>query len=107
MVMTHLTGQLDLPPTRAASPTAQQPRLTSIEVPQPAYISALLILSEFSLVAISCTFSSPTSAPASNLELAAYLSLSPVQYKFVHSSSAQPSLQFDLLLSVQQCSPAS
>lgn len=50
----HLMGQLDLPRNYEAALSLLQlaATLASIEVPQPAYIYALLLLSEFSHVTI-------------------------------------------------------
>jgi TPR repeat protein len=118
MGMAHLMGQLGLPINQeAALPLLQRAAtLASIEVPQPAYVYGLILLSEFSHVTIPDPlfkpFIPPSSSPSlearKHLERAAYLNFAPAQYKLGHAYEfAQPPFKFDPLLSVQYYSLAS
>ena len=113
-------GQLGLQPNPAiALPLLHRAAtLSTPQVPQPAYVYALLLLSEFTQL--------PTPLPSSlftpfipqsssqalearkHLERAAYLGFAPAQYKLGHAYEfAQPPFPFDPLLSVQYYSLAS
>jgi len=90
--------------------------LASVEVPQPAYVYALLLLSEFSHVSVPEHLFKPSIPPSSSLALearkhlerAAYLNFAPAQYKLGHAYEfAQAPFPFDPLLSVQYYSLAS
>ncbi|KAG2008057.1 enzyme activator [Coprinopsis cinerea AmutBmut pab1-1] len=135
--MAHLLGQLNLPanPTTALPILHRAAVLSSLECPQPAYVYALLLLSEFASITIPpSTFASlkalttypPPSTPSLNdppliphgssphlesrthLERSAYLHYPPAQYKLGHAYEfADPPFYFDPLLSVQYYSLAS
>jgi TPR repeat protein len=118
MGMAHLMGQLGLPssPETAIPLLHRAATLASIEVPQPAYVYALLLLSEFSHVTIPEHLFKPFIPPSSFgplearkcLECAAYLNFAPAQYKLGHVYEfAQPPFLFDRLLSIQYYSLAS
>lgn len=118
MGMAHLLGQLGLPPSpETAIPLLHRAAtLASLEVPQPAYVYALLLLSEFTQASVSLSIFAPYIPPASSptlearkhLERAAYLHFPPAQYKLGHVYEfAQPPFPFDPLLSVQYYSLAS
>ena len=118
MGMAHLMGQLGLPVNHdTALPLLHRAAtLASIDVPQPAYVFALLLLSEFSHVTIPEHLFKPYIPPSSSaplearkhLERAAYLNFAPAQYKLGHAYEfAQPPFSFDPLLSVQYYSLAS
>ncbi|TFK37925.1 hypothetical protein BDQ12DRAFT_684353 [Crucibulum laeve] len=117
MGMAHLLGQLGLPsnPAMAIPLLHRAATIASLEVPQPAYVYALLLLSEFSQVAVPASLfapyvpkgSSPTLEARKHLERAAYLHFAPAQYKLGHAYEfAQPPFPFDPLLSVQYYSLA-
>ncbi|KAH9478962.1 Chitin synthase regulatory factor 4 [Psilocybe cubensis] len=128
--MAHLLGQLALP----ASPATALPLLhraallSSLHTPQPAYVYALLLLSEFtllpaplppsllsSLVSLPPSSgplipvgSSPTLEARKHLERAAYLHFPAAQYKLGHAYEfAEAPFGFDPVLSVQYYSLAS
>ncbi|KZS98298.1 HCP-like protein [Sistotremastrum niveocremeum HHB9708] len=117
--MANLLGQLDLPidPVKALPLLHRAATLASIEVPQPAYVYGLLLLSEFSHVSIPPALFNPfLPGPSATLqtesrkfvERAAYLGFSPAQYKLGHAYEyADPPFPFDPLLSVQYYSLAS
>ncbi|KAI0071872.1 HCP-like protein [Panus rudis PR-1116 ss-1] len=118
MGMAHLMGQLGLPPSpETALPLLQRAAtLASVDVPQPAYVYGLLLLSEFSHIHLPPHLFTPLIPPGStphqearkHLERAAYLNFSPAQYKLGHSYEyATPPFPFDALLSVQYYSLAS
>lgn len=116
--MANLMGQLGFP----ADPQAALPllnraaTLATIDVPQPAYVYALLLLNEFSHVSIPAQLFQPFLPPGvtqadearRHLERAAYLNFAPAQYKLGHAYEfATPPFPFDALLSVQYYSLAS
>lgn len=116
--MAHLMGQLSLSPSpELALPLLHRAAtLASTICPQPAYVYALLLLSEFSHVTIPPHLFSPFVPPSSSptlearkhLERAAYLGFAAAQYKLGHAYEfAQPPFPFDPLLSVQYYSLAS
>ena len=123
MGMAHLLGQLSLPPNPSlALPLLHRAALlASITCPQPAYVYALLLLSDFTLPSLPSSllhpsvfapFIPPTSSPhleaRKHLERAAYLHFSPAQYKLGHAYEfAEPPFPFDPILSVQYYSLAS
>ncbi|EPQ52010.1 HCP-like protein [Gloeophyllum trabeum ATCC 11539] len=118
MGMAHLMGQLGLPPKpELALPLLQKAAtLASTDVPQPAYVYGLLLLSEFAHVQIPPYLFTPLIPPGSSLhaearrhlERAAYLNFAPAQYKLGHAYEyAQPPFPYDPLLSVQYYSLAS
>jgi TPR repeat protein len=118
MDMAHLMGQLNLPvnPQAAALLLHRTATLASLVVPQPGYVYALLLLSEFSHASIPPQLFSPFIPGGSSLELearrylerAAYLNFSPAQYKLGHAYEfASPPFPFDPLLIVQYYSLAS
>jgi len=118
MGMAHLMGQLGLPASfETALPLLQRAAiLASVDVPQPAYVYGLLLLSEFSHVTIPVQLFKPLIPASSTLQLearkhlerAAYLCFAPAQYKLGHAYEfAQPPFMFDPLLSVQYYSLAS
>lgn len=118
MGMAHLMGQLGLSPSpEKALPLLQRAgTLATVEVPQPAYVYGLLLLSEFSHVSIPPHLfqplipsgSTPHAEARKHLERAAYLNFAPAQYKLGHSYEyATPPFPFDALLSVQYYSLAS
>ncbi|KAL4245194.1 Chitin Synthase Regulator [Abortiporus biennis] len=118
MGMAHLMGQLGLSPSPdLALPFLQRAAtLASVDVPQPAYVYALLLLNEFSQITIPPHIiaslippgSSPQAEARKHLERAAYLNFSPAQYKLGHCYEfATPPFPFDALLSVQYYSLAS
>ncbi len=118
MGMAHLLGQLNLPasPSLAIPLLSRAATLASIQVPQPAYVYALLLLNEFTQTSIPASAFAPFIPPGSSpllearkhLERAAYLHFAPAQYKLGHAYEyAQPPFPFDPLLSVQYYSLAS
>lgn len=118
MGMAHLLGQLGLPcSAETAIPLLHRAAtLASLEVPQPAYVYALLLLSEFTQMIVPLQLfapyippgSSPTLEARKHLERAGYLHFPPAQYKLGHAYEfAQPPFPFDPLLSVQYYSMAS
>jgi TPR repeat protein len=118
MGMAHLMGQLGLPanPEQAVPLLHRAATLASLEVPQPAYVYGLLLLGEFSHVAIPPHLFRPFLPPGytpvqearKHLERAAYLNFAPAQYKLGHAYEfAQTPFPFDALLSVQYYSLAS
>lgn len=118
MGMAHLLGQLNLPanPPLAIPLLSRAATLATIQVPQPAYVYALLLLNEFTQTSIpQSSFtpfipqgSSPLLEARKHLERAAYLHFAPAQYKLGHAYEyAQPPFPFDPLLSVQYYSLAS
>lgn len=118
MGMAHLLGQLSLPPsTTLALPLLNRAALlSSISTPQPSYVYALLLLSEFTQLTVPPALfapfipagSSPTLEARKHLERAAYLHFPAAQYKLGHAYEfAEPPFVFDPLLSVQYYSLAS
>ncbi|KAH7886822.1 HCP-like protein [Phlebopus sp. FC_14] len=118
MGMAHLMGQLGLPAqTELAIPLLHRAAtLASVQVPQPAYVYGLLLLGEFSHVAVPPQLFAPLIPPHSSiqqearlhLERAAFLHFAPAQYKLGHAYEfALPPFPFDALLSVQYYSLAS
>ncbi|KJA14221.1 hypothetical protein HYPSUDRAFT_150673, partial [Hypholoma sublateritium FD-334 SS-4] len=116
--MAHLLGQLSLPSNpQTALPLLQRAALlASLSCPQPAYVYALLLLSEFTQVTVPASLlvplippgSSPTLEARKHLERAAYLHFGAAQYKLGHAYEfAEPPFSFDPLLSVQYYSLAS
>ena len=118
MGMAHLLGQLSLKqnPTIALPLLHRAATLATLQVPQPAYVYALLLLSEFTQIAVPLTLfapfippsSSPTLEARKHLERAAFLHFPAAQYKLGHAYEfAEPPFPFDPLLSVQYYSLAS
>lgn len=118
MGMANLMGQLGLPVdvNKAVPLLHRAATLSSIDVPQPAYVYALLLLSEFTHVSVPAHAFAPYIPPDSSLSLearkhlerAAFLNFAPAQYKLGHAYEfAQPPFLFDPLLSVQYYSLAS
>ncbi|TFY58573.1 hypothetical protein EVG20_g8092, partial [Dentipellis fragilis] len=118
MGMAHLMGQLNQSANaEAALPLLHRAAtLATVEVPQPAYVFGLLLLSEFSHVNVPPHLFAPFLPPGGtregearrHLERAAYLNFAPAQYKLGHAYEfAQPPFPFDALLSVQYYSLAS
>lgn len=118
MGMAHLMGQLGLPSSpEIALPLLQRAAtLATVEVPQPAYVYGLLLLSEFSHISLPPHLfqplvpsgSTPQAEARKHLERAAFLNFAPAQYKLGHSYEyATPPFPFDALLSVQYYSLAS
>ncbi|KAH7906763.1 HCP-like protein [Hygrophoropsis aurantiaca] len=118
MGMAYLMGQLGLPtqPEQAVPLLHRAATLASVQVPQPAYVYGLLLLSEFAHVTVPPQLfapfiprgSSPELEARKHLERAAYLNFAPAQYKLGHAYEfAQPPFPFDALLSVQYYSLAS
>lgn len=116
--MANLMGQLGFAPNPdLALPLLQRAaNLATIEVPQPAYVYGLLLLSEFSHVTIPPHHFTPFIPLGQTLDLearrhlerAAFLNFAPAQYKLGHAYEfAQPPFPFDALLSVQYYSLAS
>jgi TPR repeat protein len=116
--MAHLMGQLGLParPDIALPLLLRAATLSTLQVAQPAYVYALLLLNEFSHVTIPPQYFAAVIPPNSSavvearkhLERAAYLNFSPAQYKLGHAYEfAEPPFPFDALLSVQYYSLAS
>lgn len=112
MGMAHLLGQLSLP----SSPERALPLLhtaainSTVRVPQPAYVFALLLLSSFPALTVPLHLFTQYIPPSSNaqlqarmhLERSAYLHFAPAQYKLGHCFEyAVPPFPFDALLSVQ------
>ncbi|KZT18804.1 HCP-like protein [Neolentinus lepideus HHB14362 ss-1] len=118
MGMAHLMGQLGLPAKpEAALPLLQKAAtLATTDVPQPAYVFGLLLLSEFSHIQIPPHLFTPLIPAGSSLhaearrhlERAAFLNFAPAQYKLGHAYEyAQQPFPYDPLLSVQYYSLAS
>lgn len=118
MGMAHLMGQLALPanPEVAVPLLHRAATLASVDVPQPAYVYGLLLLSEFKHVSIPQPLFTPYIPPNSStqiearkhVERAAYLNFAPAQYKLGHAYEfALPPFPYDALLSVQYYSLAS
>jgi len=118
MGMANLLGQLSLPsnPAVALPLLHRAATLATVDVPQPAYVYALLLLGEFTQIAVSPQLftpyippnSSPTLEARKHLERAAYLHFAAAQYKLGHAYEfAEPPFPFDPLLSVQYYSSAS
>lgn len=118
MGMANLLGQLSLPsnPTLALPLLHRAATLASITCPQPAYVYALLLLSEFTQITIPPALfapfipqgSSPHLEARKHLERAAFLHFPAAQYKLGHAYEfAEPPFPFDPLLSVQYYSLAS
>jgi TPR repeat protein len=118
MGMAHLLGQLSLQQnvTVALSLLHRAATLATLQVPQPAYVYALLLLSEFTQIIVPPALfaplipplSSPTLEARKHLERAAYLHFPAAQYKLGHAYEfAEPPFPFDPLLSVQYYSLAS
>ncbi|KAF9524188.1 hypothetical protein CPB83DRAFT_861764 [Crepidotus variabilis] len=116
--MANLLGQLSLPsnPTAALPYLHRAATLASINSPQPAYVYALLLLSEFTQITVAPSFfapyipagSSPHLEARKHLERAAFLHFPAAQYKLGHAYEfAEPPFPFDPLLSVQYYSLAS
>ena len=116
MRMAHLLGQLSSANLSVALPLLHRAAtLATLQVPQPAYVYALL-LSEFTQITIPPVFfashisplSSPTLEARKHLERAAFFHFPPAQYKLGHAYEfAEPPFPFDPLLSVQYYSLAS
>jgi hypothetical protein len=121
MGMAHLLGQLGLPISleQALPLLSRAASLSTTELPQPAYIYSLILLSEFPpcpspplhiLTPLIPPSSTPLLEARKHLLNAAYLSYSPAQYKLGHAYefASPPTLfPFDPLLSVQYYSLAS
>jgi TPR repeat protein len=129
MGMAYLQGQLDLPQNPAiAMPLLQRAAfLSSIEVPQPAYVYALLLMQEFPHITLPVQLLLPLVPPAhpyqtnpsvpppslmseskKYLERSAYLGFGPALYKLGQSyEHALPPFPYDPLMSVQYYSLAS
>jgi TPR repeat protein len=118
MGMAHLLGQLSLQAnlTVALPLLHRAATLASLQVPQPAYVYALLLLSEFTQITVPPVLfaplipplSSPTLEARKHLERAAFLHFPAAQYKLGHAYEfAEPPFPFDPLLSVQYYSLAS
>jgi len=113
--MAYLLGQLGLDVNiDAAIPLLQRAAgLATVQVPQPAYAYALLLLNEFAQASIPAhSIAAFTADPLHDarkyLERAAFLHFAPAQYKLGHAYEyAQPPFPFDPLLSVQYYSLAS
>ncbi|KAJ3865389.1 HCP-like protein [Lentinula novae-zelandiae] len=124
--MAHLLGQLSLPPSPStALPLLHRAALAStIDTPQPAYVYALLLLSEFTqsqidpglfyklnLLPPSLSHLGPRGLlldARTHLTNSAFLHFSPAQYKLGHAYEfATPPFEFDALLSVEWYSRAS
>ncbi|KAL5521461.1 hypothetical protein ACEPAF_2209 [Sanghuangporus sanghuang] len=120
--MANLLGQLGMPQDFAkALPMLQRAAtLATINVPQPAYVYALILLGDMSVLPLQAPIPSrlinPLVPQGSNaqlearkhLERAAYLHFTPAQYKIGHAYEfAEPPFPFDALLSVQYYSLAS
>ena len=118
MGMAHLLGQLSLQQNiSVALPLLHRAAtLATLQVPQPAYVYALLLLSEFTQITVPPVLfaslipplSSPTLEARKHLERAAFLHFPAAQYKLGHAYEfAEPPFPFDPLLSVQYYSLAS
>jgi TPR repeat protein len=127
MGMSYLQGQLNLPQDPSiAMPLLQRAAfLSSIEVPQPAYVYALLLLQEFPHITLPQQLLQslvPTAHPTNPgappptlmtesrkyLERSAYLGFTPALYKLGQSyEHAIPPFPYDPLMSVQYYSLAS
>jgi TPR repeat protein len=118
MGMAHLLGQLSLPQNiTVALPLLQRAAtLATLQVPQPAYVYSLLLLSEFTQITVPPALfaplipplSSPTLEARKHLERAAFLHFPAAQYKLGHAYEfAEAPFPFDPLLSVQYYSLAS
>ena len=118
MGMAHLLGQLSLPQniTVALPLLHRAATLATLQVPQPAYVYALLLLSEFTQITVPPALfgpfipplSSPTLEARKHLERAAFLHFPAAQYKLGHAYEfAEAPFSFDPLLSVQYYSLAS
>ncbi|CAA7270035.1 unnamed protein product [Cyclocybe aegerita] len=118
MGMAHLLGQLSLPsnPPLALPLLHRAATLATLDCPQPAYVYALLLLSEFTQLTVPPALFSPFIPPGSSptlearkhLERAAYLHFPAAQYKLGHAYEfAEAPFPFDPLLSVQYYSLAS
>lgn len=129
MGMAHLQGQLNMPQNPAvAMPLLQRAAfLSSIEVPQPAYVYALLLMQEFPHITLPVQLlqtlvppahpyqTNPSIPPPSlmsesrkYLERSAYLGFGPALYKLGQSyEHALPPFHYDPLMSVQYYSLAS
>ena len=118
MGMAHLLGQLSLQQnlTVALPLLHRAATLATLQVPQPAYVYALLLLSEFTQITVPPVLfaplipplSSPTLEARKHLERAAFLHFPAAQYKLGHAYEfAEPPFPFDPLLSVQYYSLAS
>lgn len=93
--MAHLMGQLDIEPSPAlAAPFLYRAaRLASLEFPYPAYVYALLLISEFEEAEMDPELFAPFVPKTSTceaeakrfLEHAAYLHCGPAQYKLGHA----------------------
>ena len=116
--MAHLLGQLGLPvrPDIALPLLQRAATLATIQLAQPAYVYALLLLGELSSAVVPPSYFaaflppgvSPQLEARRHLERAAYLNFSPAQYKLGHAYEfAEPPFPFDPLLSVQYYSLAS
>ena len=113
--MAHLLGQLGLDVNIDAAMALLQRAagLATVQVPQPAYAYALLLLNEFAQASIpahhiTAFTADPLHDARKYLERAAFLHFAPAQYKLGHAYEyAQPPFPFDPLLSVQYYSLAS
>lgn len=76
--------------------------LSSLSTPQPAYVYALLLLSEFTQITVPLTFFAPFIPAGSSPTLEARKHFPAAQYKLRHACEfAEPPFVFDPLLSVQ------
>lgn len=115
MGMAHLLGQLglDVNLNTAISLLQRAAGLATLQVPQPAYAFALVLLNEFTQASVpqhllASFVADPLLDARKHLERAAYLHFAPAQYKLGHAYEyAQPPFPFDPLLSVQYYSLAS
>ena len=113
MGIAHLLGQLSLPRNlrQALALLHRAATLASLTCPQPAYVYALLLLSEFTGVAplhpsVFAPYipkdSSPHLEARKHLERAAFLHFAPAQYRLGFAYEfAEPPFPFDPLLYVQ------
>ena len=117
--MAHLQGQLGITPPNPQNAIALLQRaavLASVDVPQPAYVYALMLLGEFPgasvppqiLAQVIPAGSSAVLESRKYLERAAYLGFAAAQSKLGHAYEyAVPPFGFDPLMSVQYYSLAS
>ena len=117
--MAHLQGQLGIAPPNPQTAMGLLQRaavLASVEVPQPAFVYALLLLGEFPAASVPPHILAPFVPAGSSavlearkyLERAAYLNFAPAQSKLgLAYEYATPPFGFDPLMSVQYYSLAS
>ena len=117
--MAHLQGQLGISPPNPQNAIALLQRaavLATVDVPQPAYAYALMLLGEFQgasvppqiIAQVVPAGSSAVLESRKYLERAAYLGFAPAQSKLGHAYEyAVPPFGFDPLMSVQYYSLAS